>query len=149
MGPGQSHFAPPFFRRDRGGALRRAAPGPGVGTVRARTVGALPRASPGIPGAAAFSAGHGTGNLYAVGAAAGEFRQRVRTPSPRRPITRPGFRFFLMESAFGLSGERDPSQKLREIPQTSRFCEIFTLRKRGAVLEIGAERELHVQPAAL
>jgi len=50
-----------FFRGHRSGALRRAAPGSSVGAFRARAVGAVPRASFGIPGATAFSVRHGAG----------------------------------------------------------------------------------------
>src|SRR5437660_5943328 len=84
MGPGWRVFARLFFARNCSGVLRSAAPGPGVGTVRARAVGAVPGAGSGVPGAAAFSAGHRAGDLYAVGAAAGKLRQRVRPPDAKR-----------------------------------------------------------------
>jgi hypothetical protein len=81
MGLGLSFPAfPGHFSR----ILRSAAPGSGVGTFRARAMGAVPGASPGILGAAAFSAGHGAGDSYAVGAAAGDFRQGVRPAGARR-----------------------------------------------------------------
>src|SRR5207253_5409562 len=84
MGPGWRVFARDFFARNCSGVLRSAAPGPGVGTVRARAVGAVPGAGSGVPGAAAFSAGHRAGDLYAVGAAAGKLRQRVRPAGAKR-----------------------------------------------------------------
>src|SRR6267143_2792793 len=70
--PGRPRSAGHFSR-----ILRGAAPGSGVWTFRARAVGAVPGTSSGVPGAAAFSDGHRAGELHAVGAAAGAFRQRV------------------------------------------------------------------------
>src|SRR5260370_111358 len=70
--------------------VRRAAPGSGVGAFRARIMGAVPGAYPGVPGAAAFSVGHRAGDVHAVGAAAGEFWQRVRTSGATQRT--PGFR---------------------------------------------------------
>ena len=52
-------------------ALFGVLPGSGVGTFRARALGAVPGTGSGVPGAAAFSARHRAGDLYAVGAAAG------------------------------------------------------------------------------
>ena len=66
MGLGRSFHARPLFRGHFSGALRCAALGSGLGTIRARAVGAVPRASPGIPGAAAISAGDGALGIYTL-----------------------------------------------------------------------------------
>ncbi len=95
-----------FFRWSCAGDFRSAAPGSGVGAFRTRAVGAIPRASPGIPGAAAFSAGHRAGDLHAVGAAAGDFRQRVRPVGSTRRASPLRVGFFL--SLFPVSAPRVP-----------------------------------------
>src|SRR6266849_8790132 len=77
MGVGRFSFARDILRGRGAGDVRRAAPGSGVGTFRARIVGAYAGAGAWFPRAASHSVWHGAGGLYAVGAAAGRVRHGV------------------------------------------------------------------------
>src|SRR5438876_8403713 len=84
MGLGLSFLGRPLSAGHFSRTLRCAAPGSGVGTVRARALGTVPGASSGFPGADPFSVWHCAGDFYAIGAACGGFRQRVRPPGAKR-----------------------------------------------------------------
>ena len=107
MGLGHSFYGRPLFPGHFSGALRRAAPGSCLGPFRTRAMGAVPRASPGIPGAAAFSVWHRAGDLHAVGAAARDFRQGVRTAHPAGRASQRRVGFFL--SLFAEAALRMPA----------------------------------------